>query len=192
MATEEDKTNNGAVGTLVAVLAFAMVGICLAVTALTRDEMTQARAERDVPATQGYNDLRAEQRQKLSTGKPIEQAMHEVVAKLQREPLSATPPATATAAPAAAPPGSAAPDASAAPAGSAAPAASGAAAPAPSGAAPAPAHSAAPAPAHSAAPAPSAAPAKQEKKVVPAAPAPVTPRPVPPAPAPAPAGSVHG
>jgi hypothetical protein len=184
MATEEDKTNNGAVGTLVAVLAFAMVGICLAVTALTRDEMTQARAERDVPAAQAYNDLRAEQRQKLSTGKPIEQAMHEVVAKLQREPLSATPPATATAAPAAAPAGSAAPDASAAPAGSGAPAASGAAAPAPS--------AAAPAPAHSAAPAPSAAPGKQEKKVVPAAPAPVAPRPVPPAPAPAPAGSAHG
>lgn len=177
MATEEDKTNNGAVGTLVAVLAFAMVGICLAVTAVTRDELALTRAERDASGEAPYNELRAEQRQKLSTGKPIEQAMHEVVAALQKDPVTATPPSTATAAP------TPAPDASAAPAGSAAPAPS-AAAPATSGAA-APSLSAAP-PAQGAAPAPSAAPAKQDKKVVPAAP--VAPRPA----APAPAGSVHG
>jgi hypothetical protein len=191
MATEEDKTSTGALATLVAVSTFAMIGICLAITAVTRDELSQTQAVRESAGPRAYNELRAQQQQKLATGKPIEQAMHEVVAGLQRDPLSATPQATASAAPAA-------PAGSAAPAPSTAPASSGPTL----GTAPlsssAPATGASPAPAatpSAAAPASSGAPVKEEKKkVAPAAPATPAPRaPAAPTPAaPAPAGSTHG
>ncbi len=151
MATEEDKTNSGALATLVAVLALAVVGVSLAVTALTRDELANVRAQKEGPAGQRFLELKRGQLEKLAAGKPIEQAMQEVVEGLKRDPESATPPSSGKAAPgasasaapapgenaptgnAAAMPESAAPGASgAAPAGSAAPAApSGSAAAAP-------------------------------------------------------------
>ncbi|MGC4093655.1 MAG: hypothetical protein QM756_38300 [Polyangiaceae bacterium] len=164
MATEEDKTNTGALATLIVVGTFAMIGICLAVTAVTREELSLARAEREATGSRSYQEMRAEQKQKLEAGLPIEQAMQRVVQGLQRDPNSATPPAPAAAPSAAAPVDSAAAG-SAAPAPSAAPAGSAAAPekkkPAPAGHAP-----------------------------VPARPAPVAP-PVAPA-APVPAGPAHG
>jgi hypothetical protein len=165
MATEEDKTNTGALLTLVAVGTLVMVGISLAVTAITREELARATGEKEAVGSHAYQALRGEQVAKLATsGVPIEQAMQQVVNGLQRDPNSATPPAAAAVAPTPAP----------APSGSAAEATP-------------PAHSAAapvsPPPGKSA----PAAPPAQPKPMAPAA-EPAKPKP----PAPAPATSAHG
>src|SRR5262245_45006002 len=142
MATEEDKPNNGALMTLVAVGTFVMIGTSLAVTAITREELGRATAEKEASGSSAYHALRDGQIAKLATsGIPIEQSMQEVVAGLQRDPNSATPPGAATAVPA--PTASAAaPGEAAAPAASGVPAAP-SAAPQPQGAIPGGASSAA-------------------------------------------------
>jgi hypothetical protein len=143
MATQEDKTNTGALLTLLVVSAFAMVGVALAVTAIARDEMDQDAAEKAGSGANAYHQLRQAQLAKLETGTPIEQVMQNVVHEFAADPSKASPPAPASAQAAIpAPSGSGAPaptPAAATPTGG-----SGAAAPAPtpdsSAAAKTPAH----------------------------------------------------
>ncbi len=94
MATENDKVNSGALGTIVAVGTFATLAIALAVDALVRYEVGTVAAERAGLAAIPYHSLVKEQREKLEAGRlPIERAMSSVVIDLQRDPWSATPPA---------------------------------------------------------------------------------------------------
>ena len=104
MATESDKVNSGALMTLVVVGTFSMIGVCLGVNALVRNEVNAMTAERAVPAERPVRDLQAEQLGKLNApatwadkGKglvalPVERAMEVVVADLARDPNTATPP----------------------------------------------------------------------------------------------------
>jgi len=91
MATEADKVNTGALATLVAVSAFSLVGITLAVTALARDQMSVETADKESRAGAQYEKVRSEQLEKLRSGVAIEQAMQKVVADLAQDPRSATP-----------------------------------------------------------------------------------------------------
>ena len=112
MATENDKVNTGALGTLVVVGLFATLSIALAVTALVRYSVQGVVDERQTLAQQPYRDLRHEQTEKISAnptwsdkGKglvaiPIERAKLKVLSELQRDPSSATPTAPPSAAPA--------------------------------------------------------------------------------------------
>src|SRR5688500_15346893 len=105
MATESDNVNSGALGTLVAVGTFAMLGISLVVTALVRAEIADEVQQKEVSADRAYRDLLAEQRAQLqapaaykdrasgSVSLPIDRAMELVVAGLAKDPNSATPPA---------------------------------------------------------------------------------------------------
>jgi hypothetical protein len=102
MATEEDKTNSGALITLVAVSTFAMIAVTLAVTAIARDEMSQVREEKEGPGGDQYQELRRKQIGSLANGVPIQQSMLNVVQGLARDPGSATPPTPVTTATAAA------------------------------------------------------------------------------------------
>jgi hypothetical protein len=109
MATETDKVNTGALGTLIAVGLFATLSIALAVTALVRYSARGVSDQRQSLAHQGYLDLHKAQTDKLSAvpawtdkgqGKvsiPIERAKSRVLAELARDPSSATPPAPAPA-----------------------------------------------------------------------------------------------
>lgn len=111
MATENDKVNTGALGTIVAVSLFATLSIALAVTALVRYSVQGVADQRQSLAREEYQDLRATQTEKLSArptwtdkGKglvsiPIERAKLKVLADLARDPASATPPAPPSAAP---------------------------------------------------------------------------------------------
>src|SRR5437879_3141031 len=106
-ATETDKVNTGALGTLVAVGLFAMISICAAVTALVRHDMDAEQSEKDADSNQTVVALKAQQRGVLDAppayvnrGKgvvslPIETAKQVVVAELERDPGSATPQAAA-------------------------------------------------------------------------------------------------
>ncbi|HWZ90432.1 MAG TPA: hypothetical protein VNW92_16325 [Polyangiaceae bacterium] len=108
-ATQVDKVNTGALGTLVTVGLFAMISICAAVTALVRHDMDAEQAEKDADGNQTVVALKAEQRGVLNgspayinRGKgivslPIETAKQIVVAELERDPSSATPPQAADA-----------------------------------------------------------------------------------------------
>lgn len=127
MATENDKVNTGALGTIVAVGLFGTLSIALAVTALVRYSVQGVVDQRQSLAQQEYRDLRSSQTERLGQrptwtdkGKglvsiPIERAKLRVLADLAHDPASATP----------------APPPSAAPAGSAGPEAAPSAAPAP-------------------------------------------------------------
>lgn len=109
MATESDKVNSGALMTMVVVGTFSMVGVCLGVNALVRNEVNAMSAERAVPAERPVRDLQAEQLGKLNApaawadkskglvALPVERAMEVVVADLARDPNTATPPAPADA-----------------------------------------------------------------------------------------------
>jgi len=104
-ATEEDKINTGALGTLVTVGLFAMLSITAAVTALVRHDIEAEEAVKDADANQVVVDLKAAQRESLTgpakyvdrskgvVSLPIDVAKGLVVAELQRDPNSATPPA---------------------------------------------------------------------------------------------------
>jgi hypothetical protein len=104
MATESDKVNSGALMTMVVVGTFSMIGVCLGVNALVRNEVDTMAAERAAPAERPARDLQAEQLGKLNApatwadkGKglialPVERAMEVVVADLARDPNTATPP----------------------------------------------------------------------------------------------------
>jgi hypothetical protein len=103
MATEDDKIDTGALATVVAVGAVAMVGISLAVNALVRHEVGTIGAGRDEVGANAYRALKKEQLDKLSSsavwadqGKghvaiPIERAMNLTLADLKRSPWNATP-----------------------------------------------------------------------------------------------------
>ena len=118
MATENDKVNTGALGTLLIVGLFATLSIALAVTALVHHSVQGTIDERQTLAQQPYRDLRHMQTEKISAnptwadkGKglvtiPIERAKLKVLTELQRDPSSATPPVPPSAAPAPAPAGS--------------------------------------------------------------------------------------
>ena len=125
MATENDKVNTGALGTIVAVGLFATLSVALAVTALVRYSVQGVVDQRQSLVQAEYRELRSTQVAKLEgrptwTDKakglvsiPIERAKAKVLAELTRDPTSATPAPPPSAAPA----GSAAPEApSAAPA----------------------------------------------------------------------------
>jgi hypothetical protein len=115
MATENDKVNTGALGTLLVVGLFATLSIALAVTALVRHSVQGTVDERQALAQQPYRDLRHQQTEKISAkptwtdkGKglvaiPIERAELKVLSELRRDPSSATPPAPPSAEPAPAP-----------------------------------------------------------------------------------------
>ena len=116
-ATEADKINTGALGTLVTVGLFAMLSITAAVTALVRHDIEVEEAVKDADANQVVVDLKAAQHDSLTgpakyvdRGKgvvslPIDVAKGLVVAELQRDPSSATPPAPPKAAAETAPAG---------------------------------------------------------------------------------------
>src|SRR5437773_12554669 len=103
--TQADKINTGALGTLVAVGLFAMLSITAAVTALVRHDIEIEEAVKDADANQVVTELKAKQRDTLNgpakyadrakglVTLPIHVAEGVVVADLQRDPRSATPPA---------------------------------------------------------------------------------------------------
>ncbi len=66
MSNEPDKVNSGALATLVVLLALAMLGASLTITALVRVEEAELGAERAAPAENAYRSLRAEQLAKLN------------------------------------------------------------------------------------------------------------------------------
>ncbi|HTA89574.1 MAG TPA: hypothetical protein VK745_08360 [Polyangiaceae bacterium] len=125
-ATQPDKINTGALGTLVVVGLLAMISITAAVTALVRHDIDEEQSEKDADANQVVIALKNQQRGVLNgpagyvdrtkgiVSLPIDIAKQLVVSELQRDPNSATPPAPPAAASAAS---AAAPaDAAAAPA----------------------------------------------------------------------------
>ena len=103
MATEDDKVDTGALGTVVAVGAAGMIGISLAVNALVRHEVGVVGAGRDQLGESAFHTYKEEQLRKLSAPPtwadqskgqvsiPIERAMKEVVTDLRRNPWNATP-----------------------------------------------------------------------------------------------------
>jgi hypothetical protein len=142
MATESDKINTAALGTLVTVGALATLAIALGVDALVRFETSQMEEQRAGMALKAYEQIAAEQQGKLSgnpswvdKGKgivsvPIDKAITGVLSDLARDPASATEPGQPDAAapahdgsgtPDAGPAGSATTPQSGAPASSAAP-----------------------------------------------------------------------
>jgi len=104
MATENDKVNTGALTTLVLVGLFATLSIALAVTALVRYSVEGVTSQRQTFAQQEYRELKRAQADKISQprtctdkGKglvslPIDRAKSKVLADLQRDPTSASPP----------------------------------------------------------------------------------------------------
>ncbi len=66
MSNEPDKVNSGALATLVALLALAMLGASLTITALVRAEENQLGGERALPGQNPYRNMRAEQQAKLN------------------------------------------------------------------------------------------------------------------------------
>jgi hypothetical protein len=112
MATENDKVNTGALGTIVAVSLFATLSIALAVTALVRYSVQGVADQRQSLAQEEYRDLRATQTAKLGArptwtdkGKglvsiPLERAKLRVLSDLAHDPSSATPAPPPSAAPA--------------------------------------------------------------------------------------------
>lgn len=105
MATESDNVNSGALGTLLAVGLFSVIGIAFVVTALVRAETADELEKKEVSADRPYRDLVADQSAKMSApaayvdrgrgllSLPIDRAMEVVVADLKKDPNSATPPA---------------------------------------------------------------------------------------------------
>lgn len=92
MATEADKVNNGAMATLIAVVALGVIGVALAVTALTRMQQAAEHEGKEGPARAEYQALLKEQHEKLAAGMPIEAAMQAVARELTKDPQSASPP----------------------------------------------------------------------------------------------------
>lgn len=66
MANQPDYVNSGALGTMLAICAIAMVGAVLGVTALVRTEHRQLVSERSEPITRQFRSLKAEQEQQLN------------------------------------------------------------------------------------------------------------------------------
>jgi hypothetical protein len=66
MSNEPDKVNSGALATLVALLALAMLGASLTITALVRAEEGEVGAERALPGQNPYRNMRAEQQAELN------------------------------------------------------------------------------------------------------------------------------
>jgi hypothetical protein len=92
MATEADKVNNGAMATLIAVVALGVVGVALAVTALTRMQQSAEYGGKEGSAHAEYQALVKEQHDKLAAGMPIEAAMQAVAREFTKDPQSASPP----------------------------------------------------------------------------------------------------
>jgi outer membrane biosynthesis protein TonB len=99
--TQSDKVNNGALFTLAAAGAAALVAIYFGVTALVRHQASVVGQERYTDADQEVNELRKEQLDKLGKAPhrdpkngalsvPIDVAMGAVVSDLQRDPRTAT------------------------------------------------------------------------------------------------------
>lgn len=120
MATEEDAVGTGAIGTMVAVLALAVVVIGLAVTALVRNEQSALNATREASANlRPIRELRAAQLAEINAtpafvdkahgviNVPIDRAMELIVGEARsrqetgqgaaREPREATQPAASAA-----------------------------------------------------------------------------------------------
>jgi hypothetical protein len=105
MSTETDKVNTGALATLLAAGAFAVIAIAASVTALVRQDVETDRANKDLSFDQPVRELKAEQKAALDAppkfldsehelvSLPIRRAMQVVVTGLERDPASATPPA---------------------------------------------------------------------------------------------------
>lgn len=80
MATEEDAVGTGAIGTMVAVLALAVVVIGLAVTALVRTEQSDLNATRETGANlRPIRELRAAQLADLTAGPAFIDKVHGIV-----------------------------------------------------------------------------------------------------------------
>jgi hypothetical protein len=105
MATESDRVNTGALGTIAAVGALALLGIAAALTALVRHQEDQLTVEHSTTANlRPFSELKKEQhstlvsspawvdRNKQRVSIPIERAMQLVVTDIQQDPNSATPP----------------------------------------------------------------------------------------------------
>jgi hypothetical protein len=104
MGTEADKQNIGVIVTIVAVGAFAMIAVSLAVTALVRAEVKELSTERSATADLStVRELKAGQRAALGNAAhwadrakglvaiPLERAMQLVGEDLRRNPHLATP-----------------------------------------------------------------------------------------------------
>jgi heme exporter protein D len=112
MATENDKVNTGALGTLVAVGVFATLSVALSVTALVRYSVQGVVDQRQTLVQQAYRDLRQQQTEKLNANPvwtdklrglvsiPIGRAEMKVLGDLAKDPTSATPAPPPSAAPA--------------------------------------------------------------------------------------------
>ena len=102
-ATEVDKINTGALGTLVTVGLFAMIAITAAVTALVRHDISEEEDQKATEENRVVSELKAAQQSKLNgpasyidRGKgvvslPITLAKGLVLGDLARDPSSATP-----------------------------------------------------------------------------------------------------
>ena len=102
-ATETDRVNTGALGTLTVVSLLSMIAITTAVTALVRHDMEEEEATKDADSNAVVLALKSTQRGVLNApasyvdrGKgvvslPIDIAKQLVVSELERDPNSATP-----------------------------------------------------------------------------------------------------
>jgi len=104
MATEADKTNNGVIGTIVAVGAFAMIAVSVAVTAMVRAQLRDLDDERSTHADlETVRALKSTQRSALAqephwadrskglAAIPLERAMALVKQEIAQNPRRATP-----------------------------------------------------------------------------------------------------
>jgi hypothetical protein len=101
MATEPDKTDSGALGTILAVLTFGVLFSALGITALVRAASNDARDDRAL-LNEEFSELRGAQEADLNLPAsyvdekagvvrlPIDRAMQVVVKDLQNNPWSAT------------------------------------------------------------------------------------------------------
>lgn len=106
MATEEDRINTGVLLTIGLVLALAVVGVALAVTALVRSESEQLEAEKGATANlRPLQELQKEQETALQAAPtwwdkeaqlvsvPIDRAKQLMLEDLKKDPRKATAPA---------------------------------------------------------------------------------------------------
>lgn len=101
MATEPDKVNSGALGTMVALGVVGMIGTSLAVNALVRAELDEDGDVKASGATTQLQQVVAKHNALLANRGGIEAHMKAVVVDLKRDPRSASPAPTTPPAPAA-------------------------------------------------------------------------------------------
>lgn len=84
MSNEPDKVNSGALATVVVLLALAMLGVSLTITALVRAETGELGKERLEPAANPFRNLKAEQQSKLNETSWVDRAKGLVSIPIER------------------------------------------------------------------------------------------------------------